>query len=177
MHIRSSLIHTVIGIVCLIGGSLFAGDAIAQSNAAAKKQTTVSASSKGNKPVAISQNAKRNPDDPAQLKAGLDTFAKDCITRMNRQRRPGINSKEVKRQPDGTFLARYMIVDPDSLQTSYDPIDGNKTIKYIGRMQYHEVEYVCSGKDQKQAMAGPFSESNRVPVTELVKYKQGKWSY
>ena len=116
-------------------------------------------------------------DDPTRLKQELDSFAKDCISRMNKQRRPGISHKEVKRQPDGSFLARYMAVDPDSLETSYDPINGNKTVKYIGRMQYHEVEYVCSGKNQKQALAGPFNEANRVPVTELIKYKLGKWCY
>ena len=111
------------------------------------------------------------------LKDSLDVFAKDCLVRMNKQRRPSISHKEVVKQPDGTFMARYMVFDADSLETSYNPTDNNKTIKYIGRMNYHEVEYVCKGKDQKQALAGPFNESNRTPVTELIKYKAGKWTY
>jgi hypothetical protein len=80
----------------------------------------------------------------------LDVFAKGCVTNMNQQKKPGINQKEVKRQPDGTFMARwYLAVDPDSLQTSYNPTDGHKTITHIGRIDYHEVEYVCVDKNQK----------------------------
>ena len=175
---RNILIHALIVTICLCGASLPAGDALA-ANAAetAKKQPAATPPAKSGKAAPAKTSAKRNPEDPAILKEDLDFFAKDCISRMNKQRRPGINSKEVQRQPDGSFLARYMAVDPDSLETSYDPITGNKTVKYIGRMQYHEVEYVCSGKDQKQALAGPFNEANRAPVTELIKYKLGKWSY
>lgn len=112
-----------------------------------------------------------------KLKQSLDVFAKDCVTRMNKQRRPGILQKEVKRQPDGSYVARYVAVDPDSLQTSYNPTTGHKTIKYIGRMDYHEVEYLCVGKNQQQALAGPFNETNRLPQTELIKYKNNKWTY
>ncbi|MCC8194273.1 MAG: hypothetical protein LIP28_06485 [Deltaproteobacteria bacterium] len=112
-----------------------------------------------------------------KLKNSLDTFAQSCIESMNKQRLPSITHKEVKKQPDGTYLARYMAYDIDSLETSYNPTENNKTIKYIGRMNYHEVEYVSTGKDQKQALAGPFSESNRTPIIELIKYKAGKWTY
>lgn len=132
---------------------------------AAKKQSAPAAQSKH--PVAATDKVKNS----------LDTFAKDCIVRMNRQRRPGISHKEVKRQPDGTYMARYMAVDPDTLETSYNPTENNKTIKFIGRMDYHEIEYVSIGKDQKQALAGPFNETNRTPITELIKFKSGKWTY
>lgn len=111
-----------------------------------------------------------------KLKNSLDVFAKGCITSMNKQRRPGINQKEVKKQADGTYMARYMAVDPDSLETRYKPTE-NKVILYIGHMNYHEVEYVCVGKSKEQALAGPFNETNREPITELVKYKAGKWTY
>lgn len=111
-----------------------------------------------------------------KLKSSLDTFAKGCITSMNKQRRPGINQKEVKKQADGTYMARYMAVDPDSLETRYKSTE-NKVILYIGHMVYHEVEYVSVGKNREQALAGPFNEVNREPITELIKYKSGKWTY
>lgn len=121
--------------------------------------------------------ASKKADSTDKVSMSLETFAKSCITSMNKQRRPGISHKEVKRQADGSYMARYMAVDPDSLAISYNPTENNKTIKYIGRMDYHEVEYVCTGKDQKQALAGPFNEANRTPITELIKYKSGKWTY
>ncbi|SBV95251.1 conserved exported hypothetical protein [uncultured delta proteobacterium] len=148
--------------------------ALTNIEASAPKKVAPAAPTKSQTAAAPAQQQTAVDD---KLKNSLDVFAKDCITRMNKQRRPGITDKEVKRQPDGSFMARYMAVDPDSLVTSYNPTDNNKTIKYIGRMNYHEVEYVCTGKDQKQALAGPFNESNRTPITELIKYKGGKWTY
>ncbi len=142
--------------------------------AAAKKQTPVPA---GQASSTASREASQKAPLDDTLKNSLDVFAKDCISRMNKQRRPGINAKEVTRQSDGSYTARYMAVDPDSLQTSYNPTENNKTVLYIGRMNYHEVEYISMGKDQKQALAGPFSENNRTPITELIKYKSGKWTY
>ncbi|CAK7011996.1 MAG: hypothetical protein DELT_02123 [Desulfovibrio sp.] len=140
--------------------------AAATQTASAKPQTQTKA-------AAAPQQAQAND----KIQHSLDTFAKSCIASMNKQRKPGIHQKEVKRQPDGTFMARYVAVDPDSLQTSYNETEGSKTISHIGRMDYHEVEYVCIGKSQKQALAGPFNEVNRSPVMELIKYKRGKWSY
>lgn len=133
----------------------------AQAKAANSKQTTP---------------AKASAAGSDKLKSSLDVFAKGCITSMNKQRRPGINQKEVKKQADGTYMARYMAVDPDSLETRYKPTE-NKVILYIGHMIYHEVEYVSVGKNKEQALAGPFNETNREPITELIKYKSGKWTY
>ena len=176
---RNSLFPYIIAAALCLTAAHFSAPYAAAQNDAAKKtapaQKPVTAK-KGSGAVAV-KKSKRSPEDPARLTEELEFFAKDCIVRMNRQRRPGISHKEVKRQPDGSYMARYMAVDPDSLELSYDPITGNKTVKYIGRMQYHEVEYTSSGTSQKQALAGPFNEANRVPVTELIKYKQGKWCY
>lgn len=137
--------------------------------AAPKKLATAGQQATAKAPQPVPANDK--------ILSALDVFAKGCVTSMNKQRTPGIYKKEVKCQPDGMFMARYLAVDPDSLQTSYSPTDGHKTITHIGRMDYHEVEYVSVGKNQKQALAGPFNEVNRSPVTELIKYKKGKWSY
>lgn len=148
------------------------------------RQTKGEASSSKQKAQASSAKQKQTPAASAapqaaddKVKHSLDSFAKGCIADMNKQRRPGVGQKEVKKQPDGTYMARYMAVDPDSLETSYNPTENNRTIKYIGRMNYHEVEYISTGKDQRQALAGPFNETNRTPIIELVKYKAGKWTY
>lgn len=150
----------------------------AQPKAKPKVEPRQSAAQVTKSEPSTSQTPLSAADDP--LKKDLEVFAKDCIVKMNRQRKPGINHKEVITQPDGTFMARYMAVDPDSLMTSYNPTKKeNKEIKYIGIMDYHEVEYVSMGKSAKQALAGPFNETNRTPVSELVKYrsKSKKWSY
>lgn len=197
MKIKSYRIYSLSLLICLAfvnGGAaptVWAASApppVAQKAPEAKKQPVAQPKAKAAKaapPQASSRQAKSEPASPKQsvqtaddkVKLSLDSFAKGCITDMNKQRRPGISQKEVKKQSDGSYMARYMAVDPDSLVTSYNSTENNKTIKYIGRMNYHEVEYVSTGKDQKQALAGPFSETNRTPIIELVKYKAGKWTY
>ena len=104
------------------------------------------------------------------IKIALDKFGQEHLTRMNKAAH-----KAAVKQPDGTYLARYMAYDTNSLETYYKAKD-NKVIKYIGYMTYTEIEYVCSGKNQKEALAGPYNETNRTPVTELIKYKAGKWT-
>ncbi len=113
--------------------------------------------------------------DPEKLQQDLDVFAKSCVVNMNNQIKPGIRTKQLTKTPEG-FQAHYIAVDPDSLSTSFSPSE-HKIVPYIGRMMYHEVEYVCMGKTEKEALAGPFNEVNRRPMTELIKYMKGKWTY
>ncbi len=134
---------------------------VAAKNSSAKSQKT--------------DSKKRAAADPEKVQRDLDAFAKDCLAKMNRNIRPGINAKEVVAVAEG-FRARYLLIDPDSLRTSFSASE-NKAVDYIGRLSYHEVEYVCVGKTKAQALAGPFSEHNRRPLTELIKHMRGKWSY
>ena len=122
------------------------------------------------------KGAKSSADTPERLQQDLDSFAKKCVISMNSQLRPGLHTKEVAPHPNGGYVARYMVVDADSLQTSYNPAE-NKYVQYVGKMIYHEVEYSSTGTTKEQALAGPFNEVNRVPVTELIKYMKGKWTY
>lgn len=177
------IVFSIICASCIISAPLSISHAAENAPEAAKKPVAQKQPTAKSKPVPR-PSASSAKGTPAQQKTSgdniqnaLDSFAKGCITSMNRQRRPGIYQKEVQRQPDGTFMARYLAVDPDSLKTSYSPTEGHKTITHIGRMDYHEVEYTSIGKNQQQALAGPFNEVNRSPVTELIKYKLGKWSY
>ena len=151
----------------------FTSPAFAAESGTAKKAPAAKASVKNKKlaadttPVPVA--------DAGKLQSDLDIFAKACVINMNNQMKPGIKSKQITKTPDG-FRAHYNAVDPDSLTTSYSPSE-HKIVPYVGRMMYHEVEYVCIGKTEKDALAGPFSEVNRRPMTELIKYMKGKWTY
>lgn len=110
-----------------------------------------------------------------KVQSDLDTYAQWYLQTMNKEIRPGMSSKEVVKHPDG-FIARYMQIDPASLKTSYS-VSENKAVAYIGRVMFHRVEYVCIAKSKEQALAGPFVEANRQPVTELIMHMKGKWTY
>lgn len=106
----------------------------------------------------------------------LDKFAYNIICSINKCVLPSEGKKEVLKNADGTFTARYLSVDPSSISTSYKVTD-NKAVKYIGYMRYVETEYRCTAATKKEAEKGPFVAQSRNSMTELVKYVKGKWTY
>jgi outer membrane biosynthesis protein TonB len=109
------------------------------------------------------------------IQRDLEIYAVAYLETMNTHIKPSIRDKEVAPAPEG-FRARYRAIDPASLATSYS-VSENKAVAYVGRVRYHEVEYICLGKTREEALAGPFSEANRRPITEIVMHIRGKWTY
>ena len=119
---------------------------------------------------------KKSPSsDPIQQK--LDEFAVKTLASMNKHVRPGLNAKEVVKNPDGTFTARYKAMDTNSLRTYYKKPEAAKVVTYIGIMDYHKLTYECRGATKDEALQGPFKEVLRLPTTELIKYIKGVWRY
>ncbi|MDR2076105.1 MAG: hypothetical protein LBP61_04130 [Desulfovibrio sp.] len=114
-------------------------------------------------------------DDQVQKK--LDAFARQTISSINRAVLPSASKKEVVQNADGTFTARYIEVDPNTLATSYRQPEDNKAVAYVGYLDYVEVEYVCTARNRADALNGPFTVRRRAPLTELIKYIKGKWTY
>ncbi|MDR2161089.1 MAG: hypothetical protein LBO77_02975 [Desulfovibrio sp.] len=112
-----------------------------------------------------------------QVQQKLDAFARRTISSINRAVLPSSLKKEVSRNNDGTFTARYIEVDPDTISTSYLTPEDSALVSYIGYMHYVEIEYICTARDQKGALNGPFIPRKRAPVTEIIKYIKGKWTY
>lgn len=113
--------------------------------------------------------------DPVQQK--LDEFASKTLASMNKHVRPGLDAKEVVKNPDGTFTARYKAMDTNSLRTYYKKPEAAKVVTYIGIMDYHKLTYECRAATKNEALQGPFKEVLRVPTTELIKYIKGVWRY
>ena len=146
----------------------------------AQAQPSVAVTKKGKAPT-TSGKITRAPQKPAEtqderLHRQLMEFMHKTIASMNRQRKPGINTKEVKRTSNGKYVAHYIAVDANSLEAKYK-VTQNKTVPYVGQVVYYEIKYTCTGDTERQALAGPFSENDRVPVTELIKYMRGRWTY
>ncbi len=119
---------------------------------------------------------KAEEEDQAAIQRGLDEFAKTAALSMNKNLRPSEKFKQVEKCPEG-YRASYLAVDTASMNTSYNAPESSKTVSYVGRMVYHEVEYVCIAPTKEDALKGPFVENKREKVTELIKYMKGKWTY
>jgi hypothetical protein len=126
-------------------------------------------------PLKLSSPQDSSSGDQVQQK--LDDFARQTISSINRAVLPSASKKEVTQNADGTFTARYIEVDPATISTSYKQPDDTKIVAYIGYMDYVEIEYVCTAKNRKDALNGPFTARHRVPLTEIIKYVKGKWTY
>ena len=108
----------------------------------------------------------------------LNEFGHKTIADMNRYALPSKNKKEVTKSPDGSYVCRYVEVDPTSLRTSFKKPESSSAVTYIGYMTYDEGVYVCKAPTKEAAEAGPFTPQQRTSMTELIKYspKTG-WSY
>ncbi|SHN67565.1 hypothetical protein [Desulfovibrio litoralis] len=120
--------------------------------------------------------AKTSTDTPEVVQQKLDSFAQKLVVDLNKNMLNGENHKEVK-QVNGQYVASYCVIDKNSLHTSYAPPSKSTAITYVGYLKYQEVSYQATGKTKAEALAGPFKETSRVPLTELIKYNKGKWSY
>lgn len=139
---------------------------------AASPAFLVAASAK--KGGAASKN--KGVDDPATMQKKLDEFAHSTIVSINRCIIPSLQKKEISKNADGSFTARYIEVDPASINTSYKKSD-HGTVSHIGYMRYKEVEYTCTAKTREEASKGPFRQKRAEMLTELIKYTKGKWTY
>ena len=124
---------------------------------------------------AAQKNAATAAHSPEKIQQDLDTYALWYINTMIQEMKPGIKSKKIDKHPEG-FIASYWTIDPASLKTSFS-VSENKAVAYIGRVIYHRVEYICISSSEKNALAGPFIESNRQPTTDIIMHLKGKWTY
>lgn len=114
---------------------------------------------------------------PEVLQRGLDEFAHKTIATLNRCVVPSLGKKEITKNADGTFTARYIEIDPKSIRTSYKTPNKPGPVAYIGYMSYNEIEYHCTAPSKTAAEKGPFAPKNSKMLTELIKHLNGKWTY
>ncbi|MDR3176052.1 MAG: hypothetical protein LBU06_05920 [Desulfovibrio sp.] len=121
--------------------------------------------------------AKASADADDAIKQKLDEFARSIVDSFNRTIMPSEKKKEVKKNSDGTYIARYIAVDPVSINTSYKKSEGNPPVVYVGTIRYVEKEFYCIAATKAAAERGPFALKSSESTTELVKYVKGRWTY
>lgn len=149
----------------------------AKKPAPAKKAAAPKAAAPVAAPAAKKSASTGPATSPEALQKGLDEFARNTITTLNRCVVPSSGKKEVTKNADGSFTARYIAIDPNSIQTSYKTPDKPGPVSYIGYMSYNESEYYCTAPTKAAAEKGPFTPRNTKFLTELIKHLNGKWTY
>ncbi|MDR1685516.1 MAG: hypothetical protein LBR82_03575, partial [Desulfovibrio sp.] len=108
----------------------------------------------------------------------LEEFGRDIIEKMNKHALPSQGKKEVIKNKDGSYTARYVSFDPASLRVSFkkaEPPTG--AVSHIGYMHYRSREFFCTASTAEAAEKGTFEPRTSRGHTELIKYVRGKWSY
>ena len=110
------------------------------------------------------------------LQKKLDDFAMSNAKTINACILPSKNKKEVSKNPDGSWTARYIEVDLASINTTVKKSDNpNSIMKYSGSLRYQEVEWVCTAASKAAAEKGPFEAKRRELITEpVIKYLNGR---
>ena len=144
---------------------------------AAPAKSSAAPAKKAPAPKAAAPGKKASADSPEVLQKGLDDFAKTTITTLNRCVVPSSGKKEVRKNGDGSFTARYIEIDPGSVKTWYKQPEKPGPVSYIGYMSYNEVEYHCTAPSKAAAEKGPFVPKSNKMLTELIKHYNGKWTY
>lgn len=111
--------------------------------------------------------------DMAKAFTQLDDFAKRRLGTICASIRPCIDKKDVV-QTGTEFIARYLAVDLDSVDTAITEAQGAGA-KYIGSIIYYEQIFESRGATREEALAGEFELVRMRHITELFRYNRGKW--
>ena len=109
------------------------------------------------------------------VKAKLDAFAKDYVSRANATIKPNRSHASVKRI-HGQYIATFREIDLDTMVTEIYPSKA-PGCAYVGHIIYLEKEYESTGKTKVIAQTGEFKQMRARRVRELFRYNQGKWCY
>ena len=116
-------------------------------------------------------------ESPEELTKKLHEFGVNLAGSYNRTVMGSKDKKDVKKNADGSYTAKYHEICLNSINGTYkDSSNPKGPVKYIGTLTYAEVTYTNTAPTREAAEKGPFRES-RTTTTELIKYVKGKWSY
>lgn len=105
----------------------------------------------------------------------LAKFAAEHINRSNKNIVPNKKSPKVEKI-NNMYVASYVEFDPDSLTMELIPTP-HRQYKYLAKIKYRERLYQSKAESKQSALKGKFSVVGGRFITEVPRYKQGKWSY
>ncbi len=110
-----------------------------------------------------------------EVKAKLDSFARDYVSRANATIKPNRSHVAVKKV-SGQYVATFREVDLDTMVTEIYPSTA-PGCSYVGHIIYLEKEYESVGKTRSIAQKGEFKQMRARRVRELFRYNKGKWCF
>lgn len=112
-------------------------------------------------------------EDPAVVRKKFEDFVSGWMDRLRERER--FNASKVKWKPAGAGV-EAVYVGYDTANFRILPISNMETTP-IGKIVYLELTLRLAGEDETAARTGQPQIIDRVEVTELFRYSDGKWVY
>lgn len=105
----------------------------------------------------------------------LADFARAHIKKCNSNIMPNKRTPKVEKKND-MYVASYVEFDPESLCMELIPTP-HRQYKYLAKIKYRERLYQSKAKTKQLALKGDFCVVGSRFITEVPRYKQGKWCF
>eukprot|EP00831_Metopus_contortus_P057820 TRINITY_DN50134_c0_g1_i1.p2 TRINITY_DN50134_c0_g1~~TRINITY_DN50134_c0_g1_i1.p2 ORF type:complete len:202 (-),score=35.16 TRINITY_DN50134_c0_g1_i1:332-937(-) len=106
--------------------------------------------------------------------ADFTLFAKSRIHALNRSHRLAKSRMQITRQADGSFLARYHIIDDDTVSCRVSR-SNSKTIPYVAVLRFKEVVMEAVAITPEECRQAKFAPVSVIPNRQIFSYKKGTW--
>lgn len=109
----------------------------------------------------------------SKIKADLDTFAHQYITKANKRMTVNRARPQVVKR-GSQYVATFTEIDQQTV-TAQMRKSNSKHFEYVARLSYNELTFESVGTTRKEATSGQFRCVKVRKLTELPRYVKGKW--
>ena len=104
----------------------------------------------------------------------FQNFAFGWVVKLNKNHIKGFSHMEIVLQKDGTYLARYHAISPDTISCKVKKTSA-KSKRMVGLLKYIETIYESIGKTPQEARANKFSPVKNIRITEIFSNSGKGW--
>ncbi|WP_319762362.1 hypothetical protein [Maridesulfovibrio sp.] len=101
-------------------------------------------------------------------------FAIGWVVKLNKSHLKGFSHMEILVQEDGSYLARYHAISPDSISCKVKRTSA-KSKGLVGLLKYIETIYESTGKTPQGARANKFKPVKNIRITEIFSNNGKGW--
>ena len=144
-------------------------------NSAKEENVAVKTETESAPKLAVKKEAQELSAQEKAVYEALATFARSHIKKSNNNIIPNKRAPKVEKK-NNMYVASYVEFDPDSLSMELIPTT-HRQYKYLAKIKYRERLFQSKAETKKLALNGDFSVVGSRFITEVPRYKQGKWCY
>ena len=110
----------------------------------------------------------------ATKKADFTQFARTRAKSLDRNHRLARSRMQITQQADGSYLARFHVIDMDSIVTNVRR-SSSKSVPFVGVMRFCELVMEASGDSPAACRAAEFTPVTVIPNRQIFSFKKGSW--